>query len=145
MPSGVEFVALTPNRSLCRRYIEKEPTVPSIYDRLTDHIGDDDTDKPSGVTPLDIAGLPADQRRVMFVLLRDSEGLSADALQKKVPEVENLGDTLTELITQGWLVRFGDSPNEYYKVNLRPKRGSSLSSGLWGNLTDRLNENDDSG
>jgi hypothetical protein len=43
-----------------------------LYDRLMDQLGDDDNGQPAGLTPLDIADLPEQQRQVMFALLRDS-------------------------------------------------------------------------
>ena len=54
----------------------------SLYDRLTDKIGDEKTE---GITPLDIADLPEPLKQVMFSLLRDphsnSEGVLLDAPQ----------------------------------------------------------------
>ncbi len=116
-----------------------------LYDRLQNQLGDDDDDKPSGITPLDIADLPEPQRRVMLALLRDprstSDGTAEETLVNKFGETEELFGTLNELIGAGWLIAMGEPPRLRYKVNLRRKRGSSGS--MWASLSDYLNENND--
>jgi len=117
-----------------------------LYDRLMDQLGKEDDNQPAGLTPLDIADLPDGQRQVMFALLRDSrsagDGVSADALREKLPQVEGLAAVLDELTRNSWLIRLGEAPNVRYKVNLRRKRGSSLGGGLWSSLSNRLAEED---
>ncbi len=114
----------------------------SLYDRLTNKIGDDD--EPSrGLTPLDIADLPAPQRKVMFSLLRDTkaatEGISLEQLSENLGEPENLPDTIAALIKSGWLIEIGEE-NRRYKVNIRRKRSSSLGFGIWTSLSDRITQ-----
>ena len=114
----------------------------SLYDRLTNKIGDDD--EPSrGLTPLDIADLPAPQRKVMFSLLRDTkaatEGIEFDRLNENLGNPENLEQTITELLKSGWLIEVGEE-NHRYKVNIRRKRGSSLGFGIWTSLSDRITQ-----
>jgi hypothetical protein len=120
--------------------------MPGLYDRLRSQLDDDD-DKSAGLTPLDIAGLPEDQRRVMFALLRDadasSDGITEDALQDKLSDLEGLPDVLAELIKQSWLIELGEPPNVRYKVNLRHKRGSKFATNLWASLSDRLTEDEE--
>ncbi len=115
-----------------------------LYDRLNDQLGKDDDNQPAGLTPLDIADLPDGQRQVMFALLRDSrssgDGVSADVLREKLPQVEGLAAVLDELTRNSWLIRLGEAPNVRYKVNLRRKRGSSLGGGIWSSLSNRLAE-----
>ncbi len=113
-----------------------------IYDRLRDQLGDDD-DRPSGMTALDIADLPAPQRRVMFTLLRDtqagSEGVTASELAARLDDPSGLDDALEALTRQGWLIRRGEPPRERYKVNLRRRsRGGGLDVNVWSLLIDRL-------
>ena len=119
-----------------------------LYDRLNDQLGKDDDNQPAGLTPLDIADLPDGQRQVMFALLRDSrssgDGVSADVLREKLPQVEGLAAVLDELTRNSWLIRLGEAPNVRYKVNLRRKRGSSLGGGIWSSLSNRLAEEQES-
>lgn len=109
-----------------------------LYDRLSSQI-DDDTS--GGLTPLDIAGLPQEQRQIMFFLLREktasTQGVSLKMLQEHLAEIEDIPAILNELIRNNWLIELGEPPNTHYKVNLRPKRGSQLDS-LWSSLTNRL-------
>ncbi len=120
-----------------------------IYDQLRDQLGDDD-DRPSGMTTLDIADLPAAQRRVMFAVLRDSqaavEGITSADLAARLDDPSDLAETLDALTRQGWLILRGEAPRQRYKVNLR-RRGRSGGQGLnvWALLTDRLDPdaNDD--
>ena len=114
----------------------------SLYDQLTNKIGDDD--EPSrGLTPLDIADLPAPQRKVMFSLLRDTkaatEGIGFDQLSENLGYPENLTETIAELMKSGWLIEIGEE-NRRYKVNIRRKRGSSLGFGIWTSLSDRITQ-----
>ena len=120
--------------------------MPGLYDRLQSQLGDED-DKPAGLTPLDIAGLPEGQRRVMFALLRDadasSEGITQDVLQAKLGDLEELSGILADLTKQSWLIALGEPPDIRYKVNLRRKRGSKIASNLWASLSDRLTEDEE--
>ena len=94
---------------------------------------------PDGVTTLDIAGLPEDQKQLMFLLLRDktakSEGLTHDALYEQFGDAMNLDDILHTLSEENWLSVIGSPPDERYKVNLKRKR-SRLNDSLWSALED---------
>ena len=125
-----------------------------IYDQLRDQLGDDD-DRPSGMTTLDIADLPAAQRRVMFTLLRDSEAavegitlvdLAARLADTARPEgAPELAETLDDLTQQGWLILRGEPPRARYKVNLRRReRSGGRGLNVWALLTDRLTPDEDS-
>lgn len=118
--------------------------MPGLYDRLQNQLDDEDDDKSSGITPLDIADLPEHQRRVMLTLLRDprstSDGTSEETLIRKFGETDELFGTLNELLSEGWLIMRGEPPQVRYKINLRRKRGSSGS--MWTALSDYLNENE---
>lgn len=114
----------------------------SLYDQLSNKIGDDDEPN-RGLTPLDIADLPAAQRKVMFSLLRDTkaatEGVTFEKLNEVLGEPPNLSETLDDLIKSGWLIEIGEE-NRRYKVNIRRKRGSSLGFGIWSSLSDRITQ-----
>ena len=118
-----------------------------LYDRLRAQTGGDDDDQPPGVTPLEIADLPEAQRQLMFGLLRDpqasTEGLTLAILQARSDNPEALPGILAELSKNGWLVQYGEPPSVRYKVNLRRKRGTSLTGGLWAYVTDRLDQEND--
>ncbi len=119
-----------------------------LYDRLMDQLGDDDDGQPAGLTPLDIADLPEQQRQVMFALLRDSRasagGVTLDMLQEKLSEIEDLDSVLNDLTQNNWLIRQGEAATVRYKVNLRRKRGSSLGGNIWSSLSSRLADEDKS-
>ncbi|MCI0709347.1 MAG: hypothetical protein L0154_04210 [Chloroflexi bacterium] len=113
----------------------------SLYDRLTNQIGDDDEPR-GGLTPLDIADLPAAQRKVMFSLLRDTkaatEGITRATLFEKLDAPDDFEETLNSLVTNGWLIAVGEEDSRRYKVNIRRKRSSSLSFGIWSSLSERI-------
>jgi hypothetical protein len=111
-----------------------------IFDRLSQQFSDDDS---SGITPLDIADLPTDQRQLMLGLLRDQGGTDAGVplhvlrtkFGDKIADVEG---TLAELSKRRWVILMGEAPNVFYRVNLRAKRGSGEEFGLWSILNDRV-------
>ena len=113
-----------------------------------DQLGDDENGQPAGLTPLDIADLPEQQRQVMFALLRDSRasagGVTLDMLQEKLSEIEDLDSVLNDLTQNNWLIRQGEAATVRYKVNLRRKRGSSLGGNIWSSLSSRLADEDKS-
>ena len=115
----------------------------SLYDRLTNKLGDDE-EPSSGLTPLDIADLPGAQRKVMFSMLRDTkaatEGISPDRLSEKLDHPDDLEQTLAELVKNGWLIAIGEESNLRYKVNIQRKRSSSLGFGIWSSLSDRITQ-----
>jgi hypothetical protein len=106
-------------------------------------MGDDDSDKPAGLSPLEISDLPDAPRQVMFGLLRDTslvvEGLTTESLlHEKFSTIEDLPRVLIDLTQQGWLIRLGEPPNVRYRVNLRRKRGSRMDINIWSSLFDQL-------
>jgi hypothetical protein len=142
MRFGVACADRNPNQLKCPTSIKIRGEKPmSLYDRLTNQIGDDDEPK-GGLTPLDIADLPAAQRKVMFSLLRDTraatEGITAERLNEKLDAPDELDETLDALVMNGWLIAVGEEPNIRYKVNIRRKRSSSLSFGIWSSLSERI-------
>lgn len=112
--------------------------MPGIFDRLQDQLDDD---QPQGISPMDIVDLPDAPRQVMKLLLRDrtasSEGITLEALQEKLPGVDDLPAVLGELAASNWLIVSGEPPAVRYKINLRKKRGT-LTSDLWSSVAGRL-------
>jgi len=117
--------------------------MPGVFDRLQQHI--EDKQKDGGITALDLADLSPALRKIMRLMLRRLQ-LNYPQLceaMDALPEGERLSradldlalDTLTR---QAWLIRLGDGPKAVYKVNLRAKSGSTLASGIWSSLDERL-------
>jgi hypothetical protein len=146
MRSGVEFAARSLSRFPCPKFIDgsvfKEVTMPGIFDRLQDQLGDDSSD---GISPLDIVDLPDTQRQVMKLLLRDrtasTEGITLDEMREKLPELDDLPKVIAELSAASWLIMLGEPPAARYKINLRKKR-STLSNDMWSTLTGKIDEDD---
>ncbi len=114
-----------------------------VFTRLQTII--EDKNKQGGITALDLADLPPSLRKIMRLILRqirmDYPQLCAavDAL----PEPERLARadldrSLETLTSQAWLTRLGEGAKAVYKVNLRAKSGSSLASGIWASLDEKL-------
>jgi|SRR5215207_4437590 hypothetical protein len=115
--------------------------MPGLFDRLQKELGGDDDS--SGISPLDIADLPEDQKRILLWMLRDrsagSDGVTADVLQSKLENApKNCASILKDLARSGWVIGLGEPPNLRFKVNLRRKRGSNAGFGLWSIINDRL-------
>ena len=113
-----------------------------LYDRLQDQLGDNDDQEPTGLSPLDLLDLPDSQRKVMSFVLRgprtkDGEVAHA-ALEETLDDVDDLEDTITDLVHSGWLIAFGEGPHLRYRVNFRRKRGSHVSFNMWETLFDSL-------
>lgn len=123
--------------------------MPGLYDQLLDQLGDDDNDKPAGLTPLDIADLPEGQRQVLFAMLRDTQaatdGLTLAALQHKLENLDGLPDLLADLTKNGWLILRGEAADARYKVNLRRKRGREVTADVWALLAEHLSQEADPG
>lgn len=118
--------------------------MPGLYDRLQDHLKDD---QPAGLSPLDLTELPDDQRKVMFFILREARTETGEAERTLLEthfagsEIDNLAATLDELTRTGWLIVFGEAPSIRYRVNFRHKRSSQLGLNMWTALADRLSDN----
>ncbi len=118
--------------------------MPGVFDRLNADIKTRDKEV-SGPSAMDIAGLPAPQRRVVRMLLRELE-MTYPALceaVEKLPAADRfsraeLDEALAALTKQGWLIRFGEAELKTYKVNLRAKAGSTLAGGIWGALGSKI-------
>lgn len=117
-----------------------------IFDRLQKQI--DDKQKEGGITALDLADLPPALRKIMRLMLRQLQ-MNYPQLREameNVPEGERLSraeldDALKTLSQQSWLIQIGEGERAIYKVNLRRKAGSTLTSGIWQSLDEKLKDN----
>jgi hypothetical protein len=118
--------------------------MPGVFDRLNADLKAREKES-TGPSAMDIAGLPAPQRRVVRMLLRELE-MTYPALcetVEKLPAADRfsraeLDEALAALTQQGWLIRLGEAELKTYKVNLRAKAGSTLAGGIWGALGSKI-------
>jgi hypothetical protein len=119
-----------------------------LFDRLQNTL--DDRAKEGGISPLDLAALPPRLRKIMRLMLREvemtyeqlREATAGMAEEDRLSDSE-LKDSLDNLTKQSWLIRLGQGELITYKVNLKRKGPSSLSSGIWATLEDRMGTDKD--
>lgn len=115
----------------------------SIFERLHKRL---ELEKRSeGISPIDLAALSPNLRKLMKFLLREVQMFHVDILKTvaewperdRIPpaEVEQSLKTLTQ---QGWLICRGEGERVNYQVNMRRKAGSKLAQGIWGNLDAKI-------
>ena len=114
-----------------------------VFTRLQTII--EDKNKQGGITALDLADLPPSLRKIMRLILRQirMDYPQLCAAVDSLPEPERLSRadldrSLETLTSQAWLTRLGEGAKAVYKVNLRAKSGSSLASGIWASLDEKL-------
>ena len=114
-----------------------------VFDRLQRQI--EDKQKDGGITALDLADLPPALRKIMRLMLRQLQMNYPQLCEAmdNLPESERLSRAdldlaLDTLAKQAWLTRLGEGQKAIYKVNLRAKSGSTLASGIWAALDDKL-------
>ncbi|MGD8457468.1 MAG: hypothetical protein PVF83_13885 [Anaerolineales bacterium] len=115
----------------------------SLFDRLQNEL--EDRDKEGGITPLDMADLPPQLRKLMRLMLREVEMTRADlgkAVQS-MPEADRLKDkeldqSLEALVKQSWLIASGEGDSIRYRVNLRRKKTVDLDSSIWNALENKI-------
>lgn len=80
----------------------------------------------AGITALDIADLPDPLRSLMNMVLRlaSADGVSAQALQSALPEVEDVPGCLGLLAERGFLRVTPSDDGGTYHANLRRKPGA---------------------
>ncbi len=114
-----------------------------IFDRLQKRMDLDS--KEGGISPLDLADLPPQLRKVMRYMLREHELLYTELLDwvEELPEAERLSkndldQALSSLSKQMWLIKRGEGDRVRYQANLRRKSGSKLAQGVWSVLDDKI-------
>jgi hypothetical protein len=114
-----------------------------LFDKLQNEL--DNRNEEGGISPLDLLDLPDELRRIMREMLRavtmsrhDVFNLVESWPEKERLERKDLKDSLNELVRQGWLIEMGEGDLLGYRVNLRRKKGSTLSSGIWSKIDTAL-------
>lgn len=117
--------------------------MPGVYDRLNKKLGLEKREE--GISPLEIAALPPNLRKLMRLLVRESIIFYKDLIDKigEMPERDQLSkneldEALKELTHQGWLISRGEGDRVNYQVNLRRKAGSKVAQGIWAKLDEKI-------
>ncbi|MFM8320730.1 MAG: hypothetical protein ACKOC5_07420 [Chloroflexota bacterium] len=117
--------------------------MPSVFDRLQSQL--DIAKREDGISPIEIAELPPNLRKVMRLMMREvvmKYTDLCDAIQE-LPAANRLAPAdldaaLKTLVEQSWLVRYGTGEFVSYKVNLRKRAGSRLDKDIWSALDSRI-------
>jgi DNA-binding transcriptional ArsR family regulator len=119
--------------------------MPGVYDRLQKKLELEKREE--GISPIEIAGLPPNLRKLMRLLVRESLIFYKDLLVKvgEMPERDRLtkselDEALQELTRQGWLISRGEGERINYQVNLRRRAGSKIAQGIWAKLDEKIAE-----
>ena len=120
--------------------------MPGLFDRLDKDIKSKQQE--GGITALDLMDLPPALRKIMRLMLRELQMTYPRLCEAmdSVPESDrltraDLDSALSTLTQQFWLTSIGEREKAIYKVNLRRKAGSTLVSGIWSSLDDKLKPN----
>jgi len=113
-----------------------------VYDRLHQKL--ELQKREEGISPMELADLPANLRSIMRLMLREIELTFEDIAEHvgKMPDkdkmtTEELQKALDHLTNHYWLIRRGEGKRIRYEVNLRRKTGSGLTN-IWSALNDRI-------
>jgi hypothetical protein len=118
-----------------------------LFDRLQGEL--DNRNEGNGISPMDLLELPEHMRMIMRKMLR-SRSMRKDEIFEFVSTWEkdkrinnkDLEKSLSHLVDQGWLIELGEGDTLGYRVNLRRKKGSTLSDSLWGAIDSKLTDKD---
>jgi hypothetical protein len=115
----------------------------SIFDRLQKKL--ELEKKTEGISPLELASLPPNLRKLMRLLTREVQIFYTDLTLKiaEMPErdrmsTQELDQALSELTRAGWLIQRGEGDRVNYQVNFRRKAGSKIAQGIWGSLEAKI-------
>jgi len=110
-----------------------------VFDRLQNQL--DIRKREEGISPLEIADLPPNLRKIMRLMLREVVMKHTDlsVAVKTMPEanrlsIAELDAALHTLVEQNWLSLSGEGEFASYRVNLRRKSGSQLGQDIWSAL-----------
>jgi hypothetical protein len=117
--------------------------MPGVFDRLQNQLNI--RKREEGISPLDIADLPPELRKVMRLMLREvvmkytdlCASVAASDARNRLSQ-HDLDTSLDKLVEQNWLRRRGEGELMTYQVNLRRKAGSSLDTDIWSALEGRM-------
>ncbi len=114
-----------------------------IFDRLQKQL--DIRKREEGISPLDIADLPPNLRKIMRMMMREVVMKYTDLCTAvdALPEAnrinrKDMDAALATLVEQNWLMRYGEGEFTSYRVNLRRKSGSKLDKDIWSTLGDKI-------
>lgn len=104
--------------------------------------GSKSTPEDGGISTLDLAELPADQKKVMLALLRDQpqypDGMPAAVLKAQIGDaVEDIDATLDTLQRENWVTITDEGEPLRYRIAFRPRRAKKTGYSLWSILSDR--------
>jgi len=115
----------------------------SVFNRLQQKL--DVEKREAGISPLELAQLPASLRKIMRLMLREVEIAYPDLCQavETMPPADRLNraeldEALETLTRQNWLIRRGEGERMNYTVNLRRKPGSQLAKSFWAALDEKI-------
>ena len=114
-----------------------------LFDRLQKELDSRQEEAQEGISVLDLLDLPEPLRKIMRMMLRKTKlsyTYSEIASEMKDFDKQGLNQTLTALVKQGWLFRFGEDESASYKVNLSRKRGSALGGNFWSAIDKKIEE-----
>jgi len=114
-----------------------------VFDRLQRQL--DIQKREQGISPLELADLPPNLRKIMRLMLRQVAMKYAE-LCKVVDELPTaqrlahaeLDQALQTLVEQNWLLRSGEGDMITYRVNLRRRAGSNLDKDVWAALDQKI-------
>jgi hypothetical protein len=119
--------------------------MPGVFDRLQKRLDLEKRDE--GISPLEIASLPPNLRKIMRLMLREVQIRYVDLCNAvaEMPEENRLSRAdldaaLKELTAQNWLICRGEGDYVNYQVNLRRKAGSKIAQGVWANLNLKISQ-----
>ncbi len=114
-----------------------------VFDRLQKKL--DVQKHEQGISPLEIAQLPSNLRKIMRLMLREVDMKYSNICKaiQELPEnnrltTPELDDALRALTEGNWLIKSGEGEFLSYKVNLRRKAGSGLDKDIWTALNERI-------
>ena len=117
--------------------------MPGVFDRLQKTL--DLAKREEGISPLDIASLPPNLRKIMRLMVREVQISYIDLCQiaSEMPEKDRISQpdldaALLELTVQGWLIRRGEGERASIQVNLRRRPPSKIAQGIWAVLDERI-------
>jgi len=119
--------------------------MPGIYDRLQKAL--EISKREEGISPLEIADLPPNLRKVVRLMLREVVMKYTDlcAAVEALPPANRLSQAeldaaLNVLVEQNWLTRYGSGEFTSYRVNLHRRARSQLGKDIWSTLDGRIAE-----
>ncbi|PJF28151.1 MAG: hypothetical protein CUN53_01365 [Phototrophicales bacterium] len=108
------------------------------FDAADDHSSSDE----SGISALDLAGLPVKHRKIMLALLREQgkngNGASLSSLRQTLAhEIADFDAVIEEMVRENWITVSGDGAQASCRVSFRQRRSNDTAYSLWSILSDQ--------